>query len=297
MVIDLGLIRSALFVPGNRSDRVPKALGTAADVVIIDLEDAVPLTEKARTRQEVAQVLAETHEKKVFVRVNGVDTDFFSDDLMAVACEGLAGLIIPKVQSVDDVKVINWSLLQVEKNKGLDPGRLSVIALIETARAVDNISQITMTKTDPARLYSVAFGAADYTQDMGIEITREGSELLYARSRLPIACRAAGLQPPLDTPFMVDLKDIAALETDAARARQLGFQGKLCIHPNQIEPVNRIFSPSPEEILKARHVIEAFEEAEARGQGALQVDGKFVDYPVVKRARRILKMAAMLQDI
>ncbi len=295
-MIDLGPIRSALFVPGNRPDRVPKALGTAADVVIIDLEDAVPLTQKIRARLEVSQKLAEPHEKKIIVRVNGLATDFYSDDLMTVACEGLAALIVPKVESDEDVKAINESLLQVEKSKGLEPGRLPVIALVETARGVDNISRITMTKTDPARLYSVAFGAADYTQDLGIEITREGSELLYARSRLPIACRAAGLQPPLDTPFMIDLKDLAALETDAARARQFGFQGKLCIHPNQIEPVNRIFSPSPAEIQKARKVIQAFEEAGARGQGALQVAGKFVDYPVVNRARRIVKMAAALQD-
>ena len=294
-MINLGPIRSALFVPGNRPDRVTKALGTAADVVIIDLEDAVPLAQKIQARLEVAQKLAEPHEKKIIVRVNGLATDFYSDDLMTVACEGLAALIVPKVESVEDIKAINESLLQVEKSKGLEPGRLPVIALVETARAVDNISQITMTKTDPARLYSVAFGAADYTQDLGIEITREGSELLYARSRLPIACRAAGLQPPLDTPFMIDLKDLAALETDAARARQFGFQGKLCIHPNQIEPVNRIFSPSPAEIQKARKVINAFEEAEARGQGALQVAGKFVDYPVVNRARRIVKMAAALE--
>lgn len=293
-MIDLGFIRSALFVPGNRPDRVPKALGTAADVVIIDLEDAVPPGEKAGARVEVARQLTELQEKKIIVRVNGVDTDFFSDDLDSVICEGLAALIIPKVESAENVQEINDHLLRAEKDKKLEPGRLPVVALIETARAVANISQITMTRTEPARLYTVAFGAADYTQDLGVEITRDGAELHYARSRLPIACRAAGLQAPLDTPFMVDLKDIAALEADSKRARQLGFQGKLCIHPNQVEPVNRIFSPGPEEIQQAYILVEAFEKAEAEGQGAFQVDGKFVDLPVVNRARRIIEMAAML---
>lgn len=294
-MIDLGIIRSALFVPGNRPDRVPKALDTAADVVIIDLEDAVPLAEKSKARAETARKLNEPHAKKIIVRVNGVDTDLLSEDLAAVVCDGLAALIVPKMESGEDVQTINSLLSAAERDKGLDSGRLPVIGLIETARAVENISQITMTKSEPARLYTVALGAADYTQDLGIEISRDGIELLYVRSRLPIACRAAGLQAPLDTPFMVDLKDIAALEADALRAKQLGFQGKLCIHPNQIEPVNRIFSPGPEEIQKAHNIIDAFEKAEAGGQGALLVDGKFVDYPVVNRARHILAMAAALE--
>ncbi len=295
-MVNLGPIRTALFVPGNRPDMVPKALATAADAVIIDLEDAVPPGEKARARLDAAKILVEPHDKKVIVRVNALDTDFFSDDLQTVICGGLAAVMVPKVESAEDVKRIHWSLLQVEKDKELKAGRLPVLAQVETARGVDDISRITRADTVPARLYSVAFGAADYTQDLGIDISSDGSELLYARSRLPIACRAAGIQPPIDTPFMTDLKDIAALETDAARARQLGFQGKLCIHPNQIESVNRIFSPSSEQIQMARTVINAFEAARDKGQGALQIDGKFVDYPVVMRARRILEMAEALES-
>jgi citrate lyase subunit beta/citryl-CoA lyase len=132
---------------------------------------------------------------------------------------------------------------------------------------------------------------------MGIEITKDGRELMYPRSRIAVACRAAGIPPPLDTPFMIDLKDIDALKDDAERAKQLGFQGKLCIHPNQIEPVHVIFTPSAEEISFARRVVDAFEAEEAGGSAAIQVDGKFVDYPVVERSRRILQLASMIGGI
>ena len=287
----LGPLRSALFVPGTRPDRIDKALATGADAVIIDLEDAVPRSQKAQTRETVTRRLASLSSAKVIVRVNGLDTEFFSDDIEQMVHAGASALIIPKVQSAEDVFSIHQALLRVETARDLRPGHIAIIALIETARGVENVSQIARTDIRPPRLYSLAFGAADYTLDLGIEITASGNELHYARSRLPIACRAAGLAPPLDTPFMTDLKDPAALQADALRARQLGFQGKLCIHPNQIEVVNRVFSPTHSQIQQALKVIEAFEAAEADGQAAVQVDGMFVDYPVAAHARRILKIA------
>jgi len=295
-VIDLGPLRTALFVPGTRLDRVDKALATAADAVIIDLEDAVPLAQKAAAREAVARLLADLDTRKIIVRVNGTHTAYFQQDIEQMVCSQVSAIMVPKVESDEDVASINAALLQAENTKGLQPGLLPMIALIETARAVDNISQIVRADTQPARLYTVAFGAADYTLDLGIEITGEGNELQYARSRLPIACRAAGLEPPLDTPFMLDLKAGPGLQADAMRAKQLGFQGKLCIHPNQIEVVNRVFSPQPEEVQQALKIIQAFEEAEAVGQGAIQVDGKFVDYPVVVRARKVLQIAAAFEN-
>ncbi len=159
---------------------------------------------------------------------------------------------------------------------------------------VQNIFQITSAAAELNREFLIALGAADYALDMGIEITKDGRELIYPRSRIVVACRAAGIAPPLDTPFMIDLKDIEALKDDAARAKQLGFQGKLCIHPNQIEPVHGIFTPTAEEISFARRVVEVFEAEEAEGSAAILVDGKFVDYPVVERSRRILQLAAII---
>lgn len=289
-MIDLGIIRTALFVPGNRLERLDKALAAGADVVIIDLEDAVPPAQKRQTRKGVSQKLRETPGRKIIVRLNGIDTLEFEPDLAAVTGPNLSGLLVPKIESAGDIDRIHKAMVGAESAAGLEAGTVPLIALIETAKGVDNVTQIAAAQTEPARLYTMAFGAADYTLDLGIEITSSGEELLYARSRLPIACRAHELAPPIDTPFMLDLKDLPALETDALRAKQLGFMGKLCIHPNQIEPVNRIFSPGPEEVAQAEKVIKAFAESEAKGLGAMQVDGKFVDLPVVERARRVLAL-------
>ena len=289
---NLGLIRTALFVPGNRLERVDKALATEADAVIIDLEDAVPSSQKDQARSDVAQKLKNTPGQKIIVRVNGLDTPEFARDLKAVVGPNLSGLLVPKIEGPGEVALINEALLKAEAAVGLQAGIVPVIALVETAKGVENISKIAAGQTEPARLYTVAFGAADYSLDLGIELTMSGDELSYARSRLPIACRAHDLAPPIDTPFMIDLKDIPALKADTVRAKQLGFMGKLCIHPNQIEPVNAIFSPGPNEIAQAEKIIQAYEESEAKGLGAIQVDGKFVDLPVVERARRTLRLAS-----
>jgi citrate lyase subunit beta/citryl-CoA lyase len=287
-------IRTALFVPGNRPDRVDKAVGTAADVVIIDLEDAVPYSQKKETRHVVREKILDYQERPVFVRVNALDTEFFKEDLNAVVVEGLACIIVPKVEAAAQIQEINHGLLKVEEDKGLRPGSVSIIPLIESALAVENVFHIVSQRTDPQRLFTVAFGAADFALDMGFEITKTGEELLYPRARITVACRAAGVEPPLDTPFMIDLKDREALEADIKRACRFGFQGKLCIHPNQVDICNRLFSPTNEEIEYAQKVIEAFDAAEADGTAAIQLEGKFIDYPVVERCRRILKISKLL---
>ncbi len=288
------LIRTALFVPGNRPDRIVKAFDTGADVVIIDLEDAVPLSEKESSRINVREKVAESVDRMILVRTNALVSDFVDGDLDEAIVEGVNGIILPKVEKADDISKINKLLLEVEKNRSLHEGSIRVFPLIESAAGVQHIYDILSTKTKPERIYTVMFGAADYTLDMGIEMTMGGNELFYARSRIAIACRAAGIAPPVDTPFMIDLKNTEALISDARRAKELGFQGKLVIHPNQVEPCNRIFSPLPEEIKKAEKIVKAFEEAEAAGMGAIQLEGTFIDYPVVKRSKDILALAAAI---
>jgi citrate lyase subunit beta/citryl-CoA lyase len=223
-----------------------------------------------------------------------LDSDFIKGDLDEAIVKGVNGIILPKVEKADDMTTMNTLLIEVEKNRALPKGSIRVFPLIESASAVQHIYDIVSTKTKPHRIYTVMFGAADYTLDMGIEMTMEGNELFYARSRIAIACRAAGIAPPVDTPFMIDLKNTEALISDAGRAKELGFQGKLVIHPNQIEPCNRIFSPLPEEIKKAEKIVKAFEAAEAAGMAAIQLEGKFIDYPVVKRSKDILALAAAI---
>jgi citrate lyase subunit beta/citryl-CoA lyase len=288
------LIRTALFVPGNRPDRIEKAFITEADVIIIDLEDAVPLSEKETSRSKVREKVAQYADRMILVRINALGSPFIEGDLEEAIVKGVNGIMLPKVERADDIHAINKLLLEAEKKRFLPEGSIHLFPLIESAAAVQHAYDIVSAKTTPERIYSVAFGAADYTLDMGIEMTVGGTELFYARSRISIACRAAGISPPIDTPFMIDLNDIDALVSDAKRAKELGFQGKLVIHPKQIEPCNRIFSPTSEEIAKAEKIVQAFEEAEAAGMAAIQLEGKFIDYPVVKRSRDILALAAAI---
>jgi citrate lyase subunit beta/citryl-CoA lyase len=291
---ELRPIRTALFVPGNRPDRVDKAVSSGADAVIIDLEDAVPPAQKEQSRTAAREKIAAFPESEILVRVNAIGSEYLAGDLDEIVAPGLGCIIVPKVEEREHIREIDRRLGEAERRKGLEPGATAVIPLIESARAVQNAFEILSERTDPRRLFTAALGAADYTLDMGIEMTMEGTELHYPRSRIAVACRAAGVDPPLDTPFMIDVKNVEALTADARRARELGFQGKLCIHPIQIEPCHAVFSPSREEIEHAERVIEAFEDAEARGIGAIQLDGKFVDAPIVERSRRILKLAAAI---
>jgi citrate lyase subunit beta/citryl-CoA lyase len=288
------LMRTALFVPGNRPDRIEKAFNTEADVVIIDLEDAVPNSEKEISRSKVREKVAQFSHRMMLVRINALGSPFIEGDLEEAIVEGVNGIVLPKVEKADDIHDINKFLLEVEKKRSLPEGSIHLFPLIESAAAVQHVYDIVSAKTKPERIYTVAFGAADYTLDMGIEMTMEGTELFYARSRISVACRAAGVAPPIDTPFMIDLNDIDALISDAKRAKELGFQGKQVIHPKQIEPCNRIFSPTPEEIAKAEKIIQVFEEAEAAGTAAIQVEGKFIDYAVVKKSKDILALAAAI---
>ncbi len=284
-------LRTALFAPGNRPDRAEKAIGSRADAIIIDLEDAVPIAEKESSRALVREVLDRFPGRRMYVRINALTTPYAKDDLAAVACKNLSGVMLPKVESPADVLKIDELLTEVEEKSGLKAGGFEVISICETAKGLEELYQIVSAKAVFKRIAVVAFGAADYTLDLGVSLTREGREIEYPRIRIPIVSRAAGIMPPLDTPWMVDLKDIEGLIADAKRAKAYGFQGKIVIHPNQIEPCHNVFTPSDEEVAYAKRVIEAFEEAEREGRAAIQLEGKFIDYPVVEKSRRICALA------
>ncbi|MCF8107865.1 MAG: CoA ester lyase [Desulfohalobiaceae bacterium] len=289
-------LRTLLFVPGNRPDRIDKALQSQADAVIIDLEDAVPIQRKKEARDIVKNKIQEHAGGKIFVRVNALNTEFFEEDIQEIAVQGVSCIVIPKVEKASDMLPIEQCLTQAEKNNGFAQGSIQILPLIETALAVQNIVEIVTEKTAQKRMVTSAFGAADFTLDMGIDMTLSAEELMYPRARIAVACRAANLQPPIDSPFMIDLQDLKALEKDARRSKKLGYQGKLCIHPNQLDICNTVYSPSDEETAFARKVLKAFHEAETSGHAAIQVDGKFIDYPIVTKAQRIVALAKRLSQ-
>jgi citrate lyase subunit beta / citryl-CoA lyase len=283
-------LRSFLFAPGNHARRVEKALTLDADAVILDLEDAVATAEKPATREAVAVALTRPRRGLLYVRVNAFDTEFCYGDLAAVVRPGLDGIILPKVESAAGVAAIDWLLAQLEREHGLATGAVDLIPIIETARGLRQIEAMLAAGTRTKR---VAFGAGDFTLDVNLVWSRDEGELAHARAAIVIASRAAGIEAPLDTVW-VDLADEAGLEASARTALALGFQGKMCIHPNQIAVVNRVFTPSDDEVAFAERVAAAFAAAEASGSAAIQLDGKFIDYPIVYRAQRVLaKIAAI----
>ncbi|MCF8110034.1 MAG: CoA ester lyase [Desulfobacteraceae bacterium] len=291
---EIGITRSALFVPGNRPDRVDKAVATAADLIIIDLEDAVPVAEKIKVRPVVEAKIKEHVHRKLMVRVNGFDTDLTEGDLGSIVCSGLDSIMLPKVEKAEDVKHMAELIQAAEAAAGIKQGSIGLVVLVETALGVENTFEIASAKTEPPRLRTIAFGSADFCLDMGVQLSKTGEELAYPRAKIAIGCRAAEIAPPLDSPFMLDLKDREAFEADVRRGKSLGFGGKLCIHPNQVDFCNFVFSPTQEEITFARKVIDAYEKAEKSGQAAIQMDGKFIDYPVIAQARKILELAGRI---
>jgi citrate lyase subunit beta/citryl-CoA lyase len=285
------LIRSFLFAPGNHPRRVEKALTLDADAVILDLEDAVAMAEKVATRAAIAAVLDQPRTGLLYVRVNAADTEFCCGDLVEVVRPGLDGIILPKVESPATLTTIDWVLLQLERQRGLKERAIDLIPIIETARGLTHLDAILASGT---RVNRIAFGAGDFTLDVNMQWKRDEAELAYARARIVTASRAAGLEAPLDTVW-VDLQDSEGLEGSARAALAYGFQGKMCIHPNQVVVVNRVFTPSEDEIAFAERVVAAFAKSEATGVASIQLDGKFIDYPIVYRAQRLLEKIAAIR--
>jgi citrate lyase subunit beta/citryl-CoA lyase len=280
-------MRSLLFAPGNHPRRVEKALTLAADGVILDLEDAVAVSEKAATRPAVTEVFGKPRSGKLYVRVNALTTEWCYGDMVVMVHPGLDGIILPKVEHGHELRTADWLIANLERSRGLPIGTIDLIPIIETALGIRNLAEICGAGTRTKRL---AFGAGDFTLDMGMSWTRGETELLPHRAACVLHSRAAGLEPPLDTVW-ANLRDAEGFVASARHAAALGFQGKMCIHPDQIAPANAAFSPDEATVAQARRVVAAFEKAEAEGLASIQLDGQFIDYPIVQRARRVLEAA------
>jgi len=283
----MSLFRSFLFAPGSEKRKAEKALGCGADGVIWDLEDAVALSEKENARGMVASVLQQPRACLGYVRVNSLSSGLTFADLEAVICAELDGIILPKTETDADIKQIDWLISELEKKKGIANNKIKIMPLIENALGLWNALEIMKSSE---RVNIVAFGSGDFTLDIGSEWTKEGTEIAYARARLVLASRVAAIEQPIDAIF-ADIRDQEGLKADARLGRKIGFQGKLLIHPSQVQLVNEIYSPTTREIENAEKVVAAFNDAENRGVAAIQVDGKLVDYPIVEKAKRILAAA------
>jgi len=278
-------LRSLLFVPGNKENMLEKASGFRPDVFIPDMEDSVPVAEKANAREVIRAFLPKLAQTGVPImpRVNSLDTEWIEDDLAAVVGPHIYGISVGKVDVPEDIQTIADMLAELEKKAGIEPGTLKMIPWLESAKAIVHCYPICSASP---RIVGVAFGGEDFTHDMGIERLEDESEVAYPRNVLCIAARAAGIAA-LDTPFF-RFKDEAALKANIAASKQTGFKGKFAIHPAQIGAINAGFSPSAAEIEHARRVVAAFDEAERQGRGSTSLDGMVIDVPVVKRARAVL---------
>jgi len=286
------LNRSFLFAPGNVARRVEKAFTLEADAVIVDLEDSVAVSEKEATRKPVAEALSRPRKGRGYVRVNAPSSPFCYGDLVATIHKGVDGVLLPKVESAADLHAIDWLMAALERERGIAEGSIDLMPQIETAAGVQRVDRVLQARNlrpyrAPWRVKRVAFGAADYGHELGLSPTLDEPELADARARIVLSSRAAGLENPIDSPWF-HFKETEAFARALERSRRGGFQGRLCVHPDQIAPVNRAYLPSDEELARAERIVAAFKEAEARGAAAIQVDGQMIDYPVVHRAQALL---------
>ena len=286
--------RSLLIMPANREDMLTKAPSYGADALIFDLEDSVPIAEKPKARELARQFIGKYKGVNViYVRVNGFQTGLIEDDLEAIAVDGLAGIRLPKAESADAIREVDGLLGDLEAKRGLTRGAIQISPSIESARGAWFAYEILSASP---RIRSATCGTAqdgDLQTDLGYTWTAEGDEVLYVRSRVLLAARAAGVEHLLDGSY-ANIRDPEGLKICCEAARKLGYRGKSAIHPKQIETINRIFMPTESEVDYYRRVIEAFDAAVARGSAATTVDGKLVDYAMVGMAKRVLAWAQNL---
>jgi citrate lyase subunit beta/citryl-CoA lyase len=265
-----------------------------SDSIIFDLEDAVSPDEKDAARILVSNLLGslDFNKREIIIRINSIGTPYWQKDLDAVIPRKPDAIMPTKVSSGDDVRAVSACIEKIEKENGLAPGKIGIVPLLETALGIENAFDIA--RSDK-RVLALFLGAEDLTADLRCKRTRAGNEVLYARSRLVNAARAAGIEA-CDTPFAA-IDDEDGLIADAELAKSLGYSGKAAISPRQISIINEIFSPSKEDIEYAQSVFRAIESAHAQGKGAVSLNGKMIDAPIVERARQVLEAAGLLPEV
>ena len=294
------VLRSMLYVPANSWRMITNATAEGADALILDLEDGCPMSEKETGRVFARDSIPMLKEQlaKVFVRVNSLETGLTETDISYVVTQGLDGIMLAKTESKEDVFTIDRLLQEEELKKGLELKSVLLIALLETPQGILNIREI-IAASD--RVVAVGFGAGDFSREMGagMGVTKLSPEeyfpmVLYARSNIAMAARAAGIQA-IDTPFFGLVIDLEGLIRESEKVKLLGFSGKQLTHPRHVASVNAAFSPAEEDVAFARMVVKVYEEARAKGLGATTIGGKMIDYGSFKRAEALLSTARVIE--
>lgn len=285
------MIRSMLFIPGNSPSMLQNADIHRADAIILDLEDAVSPDQKDAARILVRNAVRtlKFESCQLIIRINPVDTPYCAADIRAMVPLRPAMIMPTKVGCADTVCAVSRLIAQAEKDSGMPEGTVGLIPLLETCEGIENAYAIA--KAD-SRVRALFLGAEDLTSDMRAKRTKPGLEISYSRARIVGCARAAGVEV-YDTPF-TDVNDDAGIETDALLAKSMGFTGKASISPRHVPVINRVFSPTEEEIEYAREVLDIIEEARRQGKGAIALRGKMIDKPIVDRAKFVLETARAL---
>jgi len=290
-----------MFVPGDRQRMIDKALALNVDAIMMDIEDGVAAMEKENARRQIAYSLDQVAERLQvepsyrtparFVRTNAVGTSRMIEDFKAAVRPGLEGLVIPKVDTVEQVRIVEDELGRAEVAHHMHGGLVKLLIAIESPIGLFNALDIA---TCSQRIMGLLFGAEDFTREMNLPVRREAEavDLIYARSHIATVCAAAHIQA-VDGVW-VDLNDPEGCKRFARQARLLGMSAISIIHPSQIEIANAAFTPAKEDIAYAREVLKAFDEARARGAGAVAFRGQLLDYPIVDRARQTMELAKSL---
>jgi|SRR5699024_5581931 len=278
--------KSWIFIPGIKERFLEKSKELESDILIFDLEDSVIPNDKIEARYMVKRFIdsMESHSEK-YVRVNEISSLFFMEDIKELVSKDLDGIVVPKVNNVDEMKIVDYIVSQAEREKGLKIGSIKVVPLLETGEGIANAAYIA---SSIERVELLAFGSEDYMLDVNIPKDEYGA-LQYARSTLVNASSAAGIAPPIDSVY-TDFNNNEGLLEASKKSRGIGFQGRLVIHPGQLKTVNSIYSPTSAEIQEAQKIVDAYDSSFDEGSGALVVDGKMIDAPVAERAKKLLEM-------
>lgn len=284
-------VRSMLYVPGSKLSWVEKARQAGADAVILDLEDAVPSSAKESARREVGEYLnSSAHsDLPIFVRINDLSSSDALEDIRAVVCNSLTGVVVPKVSTSDDVRLVEKILEWTELDRSMETPHTLVIPLLETAQAIRNTYDLCTASDRIAYVGGLGVKGGDVERALGYRWTAEGKETLALRSNVLIDVRAAGTPSPV-AGLWTDIEDLDGLRAFAMENRQLGYEGMVAIHPSHVETINQVFTPSRDELERDRRLVAAMDSAGASGNGAVIFEGEMIDEAMAETSRRRLRM-------